>query len=495
MENTILPLKDILCVLPLIIIFLASIMPISLKVLRGNKEPNPTAVVGYGLVGLFGALVTSISLFSNNPDGFYAYSKTVLFDGMALFATVMICIITGIALVMSREHLNTRGAQFSEYVFLLLNSAIGMMVLAWSNDLIITFIGIEVMSLCLYLIIALSKEESLSKEAAFKYFVLGSFASAIFLYGVAFLFGLSGTTQIDRLLMIAPSLISKSQLFLIGVSLLIIGFGFKVSLAPFHAWTPDVYEGAPTPVTAFMSTAVKLASFVAFIRLVIGNYVTADLTGNLLGVLQWLAVLTMLVGNIGAIMQPSLKRMLAYSSVSHSGFIFMSLVAASVGGEAWLGISGMNFYLFTYAIMTLGAFAVVAVLEKKNNDLVLIDDLAGLHKKDPTLAFCLSVFMLSLAGLPPTLGFFGKFFVFSAVIKQGFFWLAIWGAINSVIAVYYYLRPIVVIYMHEPKEVITVDNKGGTYFTVTTMAAMVILFGLATDSIYTLITATVSSLF
>lgn len=490
-----LPIEDLICVAPAIMIFLASLVPLTMKVCRGNTEAHPTAAISYGFIGLIAALFSALILYTGRPTGFFAFSNALVFDGISVFSTIMVCTITGIALLFSREHVATKGAQFSEYIFLLMNSAVGMLVLAWSNDLIVTFIGIEVMSLCLYLLIAMSNEERLSKEAAFKYFVLGSLASAVFLYGVALVFGLAGTTYIDGILKAAPDLIANSNLFLIGVVFIILGFAFKVSLAPFHAWTPDVYEGAPTPVTAFMSTGVKLVSFIAFMRILMGDYITKDLTGNLSEILQWLAVITMLVGNIGAIMQPGLKRMLAYSSVAHSGFIFMGLVSAAIGGQSWLGASGVTFYLFAYSIMTIGAFGVVSMLEKSNNDMILVDDLAGLHKSDPALAICLSVFLISLAGLPPTVGFFGKFFLFSAAIKQGLFWLAVWAAINSVIAVYYYLRPIVVIYMKESEAPLQSTSKAGTYFAVSAMAAMVLVFGFTTNSIYQIIVSAVNSLF
>lgn len=487
MNSSLFPMEDLVCIIPLALIFLASLVPLTLKVCRGNKESHPTAAVLYGFIGLIAALLSSLILYSNQSKAFYAFSEALVFDGLSAFSTVMVALVTGIALLFSREHVSTKGAQFSEYVFLLMNSAVGMLILAWSNDLIITFIGIEVMSLCLYLIIALSHEERLSKEAAFKYFVLGSFASAIFLYGVALIYGATGTTYIHKVLLAAPDLVATSYTFFIGAVLMILGFAFKVSLAPFHAWTPDVYEGAPTPVTAFMSTGVKLVSFIAFIRVLLGDYVSKDMTGNLINVLQWLAVITMLVGNIGAIVQPGLKRMLAYSSVAHSGFIFMGAVCASVGGQTWLGTSGVAYYLFAYAIMTIGAFGVVALLEEYDSDMILVEDLAGLGRRSPILALCLTIFLASLAGLPPTIGFFGKFFLFAAAIKQGLFWLAIWGAINSAIAVYYYLRPIVVMYMHESARPVVVRAKAGTYAAVAAMAVLVLVFGFATDPIYRMI--------
>jgi NADH-quinone oxidoreductase subunit N len=229
--------------------------------------------------------------------------------------------------------------------------------------------------------------------------------------------------------------------------MLVVGFCFKVSIAPFHAWTPDVYQGAPTPHTAFMATAVKVVSFAAFLRLI----ATKSLVGseNLQDFLQWLAVITMIVGNVAAVLQNNLKRMLAYSSVAHSGYLLVGLIATGVSNEMSFGASGVIFYLFAYSIMTLGAFAVVALIEKTENSNIAVDDLAGLAKRKPVIALCLTVFMLSLAGIPPTLGFFGKFYLFTAAIGEGLIWLALWGVLNSVISVYYYLRPVVVMYMRE----------------------------------------------
>ena len=488
-----LPIKDLFCAVPVIMIFLVSLVPITLKVCRGNKEPSSIASISYCFIGLIAALFSTFIFYSNFSEGVFAFSRAIVFDGISVFSTIMVCALTGVVLLLSRDHVSTKSAQFSEYLFLVMNSAVGMLVLAWSNDLILTFIGIEVMSLCLYLIIALSNEDRLSKEAALKYFVLGSFASAIFIYGIALIFGVSGTTYLDKIIEAGPTLIANSHLFLIGILFLVIGFAFKVSLVPFHAWTPDVYEGAPTPVTAFMATGVKLVSFIAFLRVLLGDYITSDMTGNLVNILQWLAVITMLVGNIGAIMQSSLKRMLAYSSVAHSGFIFIGLVCVSVGGDMSLGASSVAYYLFAYSIMTVGAFAVLALLEKNNSDMILVDDLAGLPKRNPFLAVSLSVFLVSLAGIPPTIGFFGKFFIFSAALKHGFFWLALWAAINSVIAVYYYLRPIVVMYMYEPKDIERVESKGGSYFVVVSMAIMVIIFGFMTEDFYNLIVSAINS--
>ena len=488
-------IEDIVCVAPAIIVFIASIIPLTFKVLRGNVEMRHGVSVTYALAGLSAALLSSLVLYSQQTNVFYAFYRALVFDGLSVFSTVMVILVTSVALIFSKEHFATKGKQFSEYIFLLMNSAIGMMILAWSNDLIVTFIGIEMMSLCLYLLVALSNEETLSKEASFKYFVLGSLASAVFLYGLAFIFGITGTTYIDKLLEIAPAAISSNYMFLMGILFLILGFCFKVSIAPFHAWTPDVYEGAPTPVTGFMATGVKLVTFVAFLRVLVGDYLTSDLTGRMTDILQWLAVLTMLVGNIGAIMQNGVKRMLAYSSVAHSGYILMGLIAAAVGGESWLGATGVTYYIFAYSIMTIGAFGVLSILERHEADLYSMDDLKGLASRSPWLAACFALFLLSLAGIPPTVGFFGKFFLFSAAVKQGFFWMAVWAAINSIISVYYYLRPIVKMYMEDGESRVTNPEVSSSMVAVSIMAVLVLATGLATEPVYDFVLTAVNSLF
>lgn len=488
-------LVDVVGILPMIVLFLMSLIPIIVKLANKNIEPDPIVTTVLGVAGFLSVLIATVTVYPKTQAAAMLFSKAVRLDGVSVFATGLVCMAGVIVLILSMENLATRGRQYTEYVFLMMNAALGMVVVAWSNDLIVTFIGIEVMSLCLYLIIAMSHEERLSKEAAFKYFVLGGLASAIFLYGVALMFGATGTTYIDEISSIAGDQISQSKIFLFGILLAIIGLCFKVSIAPFHAWTPDVYEGAQTPVTAFMATAVKLVTFVVFMRLVVGDYLTQDLRGRLLDVLQWLAVLTMVVGNIGAIMQEGLKRMLAYSSIAHSGYIMMGLIAAAVGGQSWLGATGVTYYVFAYTIMTLGAFAVVTVLEKHESHNILVDDLAGLSKTRPILSACLAIFMLSLAGIPPMVGFFGKFFLFSAAIKQGFFWMAVWAAINSVISVYYYLRPIVVMYMRPTENPITFGKNYLGAMSIVLMAAATILVGVFTEPVYVFVVNAIRGLY
>ncbi len=325
-------LSDLLLVLPLITLFLSSLMPITFKVLRGNKEQPPLATLCQGLAGL---ILSAGLLVIFSGDGQTAFYKALIFDGLNMWIGVAALGITAAALVLSYENMATKGEQFSEHVFLMMNCALGMLVLVSALDLIMVFIGLETMSLALYLLIAMSHEGKLSKEAAFKYFVLGSFASAFFLYGVSFIFGTVGSTYLPDLIEATPQLIATSRLFLFGLTLVILGFCFKVSIFPFHAWTPDVYQGAPTPISALMSTAVKAISFAAFLRIVTTNGL--ENSENLLDILQWLAVFTMIAGNVAALLQDNFKRMLAYSSVAHSGYLLVGIITTGYSATSAFG--------------------------------------------------------------------------------------------------------------------------------------------------------------
>lgn len=437
-------LEDLLRVAPLVVLFLTSLIPISVKVLRGNTEPNPLIALAIGVVG---SVTSAMLLWIFQGQGQSAFHKALVFDGLTFWIGITALIVTIGALLLAYESPTTNKNLFSEYVFLLLSSSLGMLVLISALDLLVVFIGLEIMSLSLYLLIAMGNEEKLSKESAFKYFLLGSFASAIMLYGVSFVYGTAGTTYISEIMERAPDLLDSSRLFLIGVGLILIGFCFKVSIVPFHAWTPDVYQGAATPLSAYMATAVKLGSMAAFLRFV--SIKPLAYSANLLDMMQWLAVLTMIVGNVAAIRQESIKRMLAYSSVSHSGYLLVGVLSSSISAQSSFAASSVVFYLISYAIMTFGAFAVVNIFETNENVQLTVNDMAGFSVRRPVLAFCLTLFLLSLAGIPPTVGFFGKFYLFSAALAEGRLWAVLWGVINSVISVYYYLRPIVLMYMHE----------------------------------------------
>lgn len=484
---------DFMLVSPALALFLASLIPIGIKVLRGNQEQNSFATLIYGYVGV---VVAAGLAMATSGGARVAFDGALVFDGISYFSSIIVLIVTAVALTFARDSLATNGRHFSEFVFLILNAAIGMLTVAWSNDLIVSFVGIELMSLALYILIAISNEEKLSKEAAFKYFILGSFASALMLYGISFIYGTVGTTFLPDLVSAAPNLLATNRLFLMGFILLIAGILFKISVFPFHSWTPDVYQGSPTAVTSFMSTGVKAVVLAFFLRVIASQAFTVDRFWPFVDVLQWLAVLTILVGNVGAFRQKSLKRMLAYSSVAHSGYLMIGLIAAGIGGASMLGASGVVFYVFGYSLMTLGAFGVVHMLETHADIDITVDDLAGLAKQRPWAALILTVLMLSLAGIPPTIGFFGKFILFSAAVKQGLFWLALWGVIGSVISVYYYLRPVVAMYMQErvlPDEGVTPHPL--SQFVITLLALMVLGFGLASEPFYQAVLNSVTQVF
>lgn len=479
-------LGDIFRVSPLIALFLASLIPITSKVLRGNVEQPPLATLIQGLGGLIAAAILLLTVYamvgtSSNPT---AFAGALVLDGVTASVGLLTLVTSAGALLLMYDNSATSGKQFSELTFLTLSSSLGMLVLVSAVDLLVVFIGLETMSLALYMMIAISHEQKLSKESALKYFILGSFASAIFLYGIAFIFGTVGSTYLPQIIASTGELISTSRLFLFGITMVILGFCFKVSVAPFHAWTPDVYQGAPTPHSAFMATGVKAVCFAAFLRLIS----TKALVGseNLFDFLQWLAVITMIVGNVAAILQTNFKRMLAYSSIAHSGYILVGVITAGVSENISFAASTVVFYLIGYSLMTLGAFALVSMMEKDENHSISIEGLAGYAKKRPLMALCLTILLLSLAGIPPTLGFFGKFYLFTAAIGEGLLWLAIWGVINSVISVYYYLRPIVVIYMKEGTE----SDAGPLLATRTALilcSIFVLFLGLVSGPLFTVI--------
>jgi NADH-quinone oxidoreductase subunit N len=363
----------------------------------------------------------------------------ILLDNYALFFHLVITYAAALAVLMSIDYLRRAGVDSGEYYALLLFATSGMLLLASANDLIVVFLAIELMSLSLYVLAGLFKQRRDAGEASMKYFLLGVFASAFLLYGIALLYGAAGSTNFDRVAA-AP----RSSFVLIGLGLLLVGFGFKISSVPFHMWAPDVYQGAPTSVTAFIATGSKAAVFAVLIRLVVAGLrtVQADATP----VLWALAALTMTVGNVVAIAQSSFKRMLAYSSVAHVGYMLVGVVAAGPAGA-----SAVLFYLLAYTFTTAGTFGVIALCERAGEEAVDVRDYAGLGRRHPALALVLSLFLLSLVGIPPLAGFVGKVYLFGAAVRAGFVWLAVIAVLNSALAAYYYLRVIVYMYMRDPE--------------------------------------------
>ena len=486
-------LIDLLLVAPAVALFVFSCVPLLIKVLRGNKEQGSFATLLYAYAGLAAAGALTLSMMGTQQA---AFDGALVFDGISSFATLLILFATAVGLTFMRDSVSTNQKQFTECVFLTMNSAVGMLTMVWANDLIVTFVGLELFSLCLYVLIAMSLEEKVSKEAAFKYFILGSFASAIMLYGISFIYGTVGQTYLPEVMAQTQTLLASNRLFILGFIMLISGLCFKAAVFPFHAWAPDVYQGAPTPLTAFMATGVKVATFAFFLRLVASQAFQVERFWPFVDVLQWLTVATILVGNVGAFRQSSLKRMLAYSSIAHSGYVMIGIIAAGIGGASMLGATGVLFYVGSYTLMTIGAFGVLHVLEPRPEVDLTIEDLKGLGKSRPILALAMTLLMLSLTGIPPTIGFFGKFFLFSAALKQGLPWLAVWGVIGSIISVYYYLRPVVAMYMEEP---VLAQSRAPvrrlSYFAVSALAMLVVVCGLSAESLYQIVLASVGKVF
>ena len=393
--------------------------------------------LGYlSIVGLIFASFAAFALWGSNAS---AFRGMIAADNFGLFLTLVILIGAALSILLSMDFARTHALAQGEYYVLLLVAVAGMILMATATDLIVIFLGLELLSLPLYILAAFQRNNSYSLEAGVKYFLLGAFSSAFFLYGIALVYGATGTTN---LLLISQALArGANPLALIGAGLLLVGFAFKVALAPFHWWTPDVYDGAPTPVTAFMSVAVKAAAFGAFIRVFV--FAIPPQAVEWRAVLAVIAVLTMTLGNVAALLQSNIKRMLAYSSIAHAGYILIALVA----GET--ATPGSLYYLLAYTFTNLGAFAAVIALADGERERLKISDYAGVARDHPRIAAALTICLLSLAGFPPFAGFVGKFLIFGSAVEQGWAWLAIVGVLNSVVSMYFYLRPVVEMYMHD----------------------------------------------
>jgi NADH-quinone oxidoreductase subunit N len=404
---------------------------------RGRREH----LAFVGLAGVVVALVTAILLWGSEAT---AFQGMAVLDNLTLFATLVIGYSTGLVLLVSIDYLKRRGMESGEFYILVLFAAAGMVIMAGANDLIVVFLGLETMSLALYVLAGFFRTRIEAGEASMKYFLLGAFASGFFLYGIALIYGATGSTNLNKIGAAVTAGASRDPLLLIGFALLLVGFGFKISAVPFHMWTADVYEGAPTSVTAFIATGSKAAAFAALLRLLLESL--RPLQGEWTWLFWVLAVLSMTLGNIVAIAQQNLKRMLAYSSIAHVGYMLVGVVAG--GG---LGGGSVLFYLLVYTFTTVGAFGVILLLERGGEEAVGIGDTAGLATRHPLAALALALFLLSLVGIPPTAGFVGKFYLFGAAVRSGYVWLAVIGVLNSAAAAYYYLRVIVSMYMREPE--------------------------------------------
>lgn len=430
-------------------------------------------------LSLFGILTAIVAVFYVGPGKIEGFSGMLVSDGVGSFFSLVILAACALVLMMASGYSEWEGTQKGEFYALILLSTSGMMLMAKGTDLMTVFLGLETLSIPIYVLVGFHRNRMTSVEASLKYFLLGAFASGFLLYGIALLYAACGSTKIPVIASAATGgAMLSNPLFLAGLGLLLVGFAFKVSLAPFHMWTPDAYEGAPTLVTAFMSAAVKAAAFAALIR--VAMLVFPGSQPVMWKVLWILAVLTMTVGNLSALAQDNIKRILAYSSIAHAGYILVGMVSGDVlGGQASL------FYLLVYAFMNIGAFGVVMLIARKEDDGYDIRNLSGIGFKYPVLGGLLTLFLVSLAGVPPTAGFIGKFYLFSSAVKNGYVWLAVIGVLNSAASVYYYLRMVVYMYFMPAREEADVPHTPGVVFSIAlcATAAGVLVLGIVPRSV------------
>jgi NADH-quinone oxidoreductase subunit N len=431
-------------IVPMACVTAAAVAAMVAEAFRDPGERMPIA--GLGVVGLLGAAMAAFLLWDRNFVSFGVVSA----DNFGLFVTAILIVVGLLSLAISGPSIEREHLPCGEYYALLLFAIAGMMLMATATDLLVIFLALEVLSLAVYVLTGIRRDSPRSSEAALKYFVLGALASAFFLYGIAFTYGITGSTRLDRIgsLMAAQS-ISPTPMQLLAVGLVLVGFAFKVSAVPFHMWTPDAYEGAPPAVTAFMSTGVKTAAFAAFARVFLsafeplkGSWGQPDAVAGWSQVVAPMAVATMILGTIVGVAQTNVKRMLAYSSIAHGGYLLVALVAANDVGK-----QSVLFYLLTYAITNIGAFGVITLLDNADQPNDEIRDYAGLWYSHPALATLMTIFLLSLGGFPPLAGFVAKWYVFSAAVGAGYNRLAIIGVLTSVVSVFFYLRIVVMMYM------------------------------------------------
>ena len=467
-------LQDLQAFLPGIIVAVGGL----LAVLIDAFNEKPTATYWATVVTLAAAFAVSIGdLFGPTGEAFggmIVYGGTAAFGNMIVLGGSLFCVL------ISQEYLSEIDHEYGEVYSLVLFATTGMIALASSNDLVMIFLGIETMSICLYVLAGIIHSEKTGAEAALKYFLLGAFSTGFLLYGMALLYGASGSTN----LMEIAAVVEKGLIFWAGTGLLLVGFFFKISAVPFHMWTPDVYQGTPTTLTAYMATASKAATYVALIFVL--SRMLPETGGDWTGVLKVIAILTMIIGNLIALVQDNVKRMLAYSSIAHAGYLLVGL--ASGTNE---GFSAVLFYLLAYTIMNIGAFGVIAFYERqKGLNFNEIENLAGLGFKQPIMGVMLSIFLFSLAGIPPFVGFIGKYQVFAAAINANMIGLALVGVLASAASVYYYLRVMVYLYMREAQEEVTMASPGVIYLgSLVVLTVLTVYFGVAFGDISNLISS------
>jgi NADH-quinone oxidoreductase subunit N len=430
-------MSEYLAVIPMVCVWFGGILAMLAEAFRSPDEPMPMEGIAIGSLATAG--VTAALLWDRHPQSF----GVVTGDNFGLFVTLVLVVVGILTVALSSQVVRRDGISRGEYYSLTLFAIGGMMLMATATDLLVIFIALEILSLAVYILTGIRRESKAGTEAAFKYFLLGAFSSAFFLYGIAFTYGISGSTRLDQIVLVMSTVAGGEELLTyIALGLLLVGFAFKVSAVPFHMWTPDAYEGAPAVVTAFMSAGVKAAAFAAFVRVFMSAF--SGLQPQWEPVIWMLSAASMILGVVAGVVQRNVRRMLAYSSVAHAGYLLMAMAAGNDVGKG-----AVLFYLLTYALTSVGAFGVTALVSTRERTNDLLSDYAGLSRRQPLLAFLMTVFLLSLGGFPPTAGFIGKWYLFSAAVSAGSYALAIIGVLTSVISVFFYLRVVVMMYMSE----------------------------------------------
>lgn len=466
---------EIVQLMPFLIIGAGIILSLTIEMFsKKSKEFLP-------IVSIISFVVTAVYAINTIQYKSILFGGMVEVGGITSIFTFIFTLGASIAVLGSMNYLKKFGSYFGEYYILVQSSVLGMMMMASAKDLIMVFMGLELMSICFYVLVGINRKKSTSNEAAMKYFLLGSFATGFIVYGIALIYGMAASTKLDLIAGQFNDLITK-PLFITGMLLLIVGFSFKIAAFPFHMWVPDVYQGAGSPLTGLMSTAGKTAAFSVLIILL--SAVFSGLPNKLQPYFAAIAVLSTLYGSITAITQNNLKRMLAYSSIAHAGYMAIGLAAGNAMSKA-----GIIFYLAAYTFINLGAFTVISIVEGKDDSRTDIDSYSGLHSKNPALAGFMALFMFALAGIPPMAGFFGKYYVFLGAIQADLTWLALVGVLASVISVYFYLRVIVYMYFKPSSSDFKIEKNNSGLFAVVLCALLTLSFGFFPDSLLNLITS------
>ena len=479
-------LTDLTPIIPEIIVLLTACTVLLVDLFAVKKNRSLTLAITT-IIGLLLAMYSETLLHGKDITGFYG---TVVADDFSILFEFIYMSVAIITVFVSRHYIAENEMNFGEYYVLLLTAVSGMMFMTSGLDLLVIFIGLEIMSISSYILVGMKRKVARANEAALKYLLLGAFSTGFLLYGISLLYGATGSTLLPTIISEIQQNGSGNPLVIVGMALVVVAMSFKIAIVPFHMWTPDVYTGAPTPVTGFLSGAAKAAGFAVFIRVLMTGI---PLEGaNWENILWLLAVLTMTVGNVMALRQNEVKRMLAYSSIAHAGYVLVAVVVGSTSA-----ISGVIFYSCAYALMGTGAFGILTIRDAGRVPRTF-DDLAGYGKRNPTLALLMSLFIFSLVGLPLTGGFIGKFQIFSAALQEGWIWLTVIGILNSALSVYYYLRVIMFMYLREgalPEGAMVSGNTSGFAMTGLLGTAVAVLYlGIFPDRILELASLSILAL-